>query len=163
MPKYEIMTILDPKAEMSVLDNLLKTVFGQNSTEKLQKLEITNLAYPIRKAKTAQYFLVNLAAPSKLIGEFVRRANITKVIWRYLIVNLDSEKGLKHKPKIRNRAKKFTIKRDFLEKPAFKINNPKQRLEQNRQKQPYYNKLKNSKFITKDKEQNLNQKTQSAN
>lgn len=129
MPKYEIMTILDPKAEMAIIDNLLKTVFGDNSTEKLHKLETTNLAYPIRKSKIAQYFLVELNAPTNLIEEFVRRANITREIWRYLIVNLDSEKGLNKKPKIRERNRKYTPRRDRFDKPNFR-GNPKSRFDQ---------------------------------
>lgn len=146
MPKYEIMTILDPKAEMSTLDNLLSTVFGQNSTQKLRKLETTNLAYPIRKTKTAQYFLISLVAEPNLIEEFVRRANITKTIWRYLVVNLDSEKGLNQKPKTKDRSKRFAPKRERLEKPVFKIN-VKPRSEQTNQNQSY----------TQDQNQSQNQ------
>lgn len=118
MPKYEIMVILDPKAESSVLENLFSVAFGQNSTKKLQKLEQTNLAYPIRKSQTAQYFLADLEIEPNLIEEFIRRANITKSIWRFLIINLDSEKGFGKKPKQRpNRVWKQNQTRENSTRP----------------------------------------------
>ncbi|MDW2929433.1 30S ribosomal protein S6 [Mesomycoplasma ovipneumoniae] len=120
MPKYEIMTILDPKAEATILENLLSAIFSQNSSYKLVKLENSSLAYPIKKSKTAQYFLINLDSPANLIEEFVRRANITKSIWRYLIINLDSEKGFNQKPKNSDRHKRTNPRRDHSDRPNFK-------------------------------------------
>ncbi|MDW2924706.1 30S ribosomal protein S6 [Mesomycoplasma ovipneumoniae] len=120
MPKYEIMTILDPKAEATILENLLSAIFSQNSSYKLVKLENSSLAYPIKKSKTAQYFLINLDSPANLIEEFVRRANITKSIWRYLIINLDSEKGFNQKPKNSDRHKRTNVRRDHSDRPNFK-------------------------------------------
>ncbi|MBG0730687.1 30S ribosomal protein S6 [Mycoplasma sp. 'Moose RK'] len=120
MPKYEIMVILDPKAESSVLENLFSTVFGNQAAKKLQKLELTNLAYPIKKSLTGQYFLANLLIQTDLIDEFIRRANITKTVWRYLIINLDSEKGFGKKPKPRmNRVWKPGLKRENGDRQYF--------------------------------------------
>ncbi|WP_341491616.1 30S ribosomal protein S6 [Mesomycoplasma ovipneumoniae] len=130
MPKYEIMTILDPKAEATILENLLSTTFSQNSSYKLVKLENSSLAYPIKKSKTAQYFLINLDSPANLIEEFVRRANITKSIWRYLIINLDSEKGFNQKPKNTDRHKRTNPRRDHSDRPNFK-SAPRTRQDQN--------------------------------
>ncbi|MHA0297406.1 30S ribosomal protein S6 [Mesomycoplasma ovipneumoniae] len=130
MPKYEIMTILDPKAEATILENLLSAIFSQNSSYKLVKLENSSLAYPIKKSKTAQYFLINLDSPANLIEEFVRRANITKSIWRYLIINLDSEKGFNQKPKNADRHKRANVRRDHSDRPNFK-SAPRPRQDQN--------------------------------
>ncbi|MDW2930576.1 30S ribosomal protein S6 [Mesomycoplasma ovipneumoniae] len=130
MPKYEIMTILDPKAEATILENLLSAIFSQNSSYKLVKLENSSLAYPIKKSKTAQYFLINLDSPANLIEEFVRRANITKSIWRYLIINLDSEKGFNQKPKNSDRHKRTNARRDHSDRPNFK-SAPRARQDQN--------------------------------
>ncbi|WP_337896512.1 30S ribosomal protein S6 [Mesomycoplasma ovipneumoniae] len=130
MPKYEIMTILDPKAEATILENLLSAIFSQNSSYKLVKLENSSLAYPIKKSKTAQYFLINLDSPANLIEEFVRRANITKSIWRYLIINLDSEKGFNQKPKNSDRHKRTNARRDHSDRPNFK-SAPRPRQDQN--------------------------------
>ncbi|WP_053240177.1 30S ribosomal protein S6 [Mesomycoplasma ovipneumoniae] len=130
MPKYEIMTILDPKAEATILENLLSAIFSQNSSYKLVKLENSSLAYPIKKSKTAQYFLINLDSPANLIEEFVRRANITKSIWRYLIINLDSEKGFNQKPKNSDRHKRTNARRDHSDRPNFK-SAPRTRQDQN--------------------------------
>ncbi|WP_341517609.1 30S ribosomal protein S6 [Mesomycoplasma ovipneumoniae] len=130
MPKYEIMTILDPKAEATILENLLSAIFSQNSSYKLVKLENSSLAYPIKKSKTAQYFLINLDSPANLIEEFVRRANITKSIWRYLIINLDSEKGFNQKPKNSDRHKRTNVRRDHSDRPNFK-SAPRARQDQN--------------------------------
>ncbi|MDW2926442.1 30S ribosomal protein S6 [Mesomycoplasma ovipneumoniae] len=130
MPKYEIMTILDPKAEATILENLLSAIFSQNSSYKLVKLENSSLAYPIKKSKTAQYFLINLDSPANLIEEFVRRANITKSIWRYLIINLDSEKGFNQKPKNSDRHKRTNPRRDHSDRPNFK-SAPRTRQDQN--------------------------------
>ncbi|MDO6856105.1 30S ribosomal protein S6 [Mesomycoplasma ovipneumoniae] len=130
MPKYEIMTILDPKAEATILENLLSAIFSQNSSYKLVKLENSSLAYPIKKSKTAQYFLINLDSPANLIEEFVRRANITKSIWRYLIINLDSEKGFNQKPKNYDRHKRTNVRRDHSDRPNFK-SAPRARQDQN--------------------------------
>ncbi|WP_337902953.1 30S ribosomal protein S6 [Mesomycoplasma ovipneumoniae] len=130
MPKYEIMTILDPKAEATILENLLSAIFSQNSSYKLVKLENSSLAYPIKKSKTAQYFLINLDSPANLIEEFVRRANITKSIWRYLIINLDSEKGFNQKPKNSDRHKRTNVRCDHSDRPNFK-SAPRTRQDQN--------------------------------
>ncbi|MHA0315147.1 30S ribosomal protein S6 [Mesomycoplasma ovipneumoniae] len=130
MPKYEIMTILDPKAEATILENLLSAIYSQNSSYKLVKLENSSLAYPIKKSKTAQYFLINLDSPANLIEEFVRRANITKSIWRYLIINLDSEKGFNQKPKNADRHKRANARRDHSDRPNFK-SAPRTRQDQN--------------------------------
>ncbi|MHA0298008.1 30S ribosomal protein S6 [Mesomycoplasma ovipneumoniae] len=130
MPKYEIMTILDPKAEATILENLLSAIYSQNSSYKLVKLENSSLAYPIKKSKTAQYFLINLDSPANLIEEFVRRANITKSIWRYLIINLDSEKGFNQKPKNSDRHKRTNARRDHSDRPNFK-SAPRPRQDQN--------------------------------
>ncbi|UUD36628.1 30S ribosomal protein S6 [Mycoplasmopsis citelli] len=92
MSKYEIMIIVDPKADLALAQKLLKEVFGKN-VEKAQKLERTELAYKINNAQHAQYLLAEVQSEPSLIAEFTRKANIVKEIWRYLVLNLDTERG----------------------------------------------------------------------
>lgn len=98
MSKYEIMIMIDPKQDVEVVSSLIKEVFAKPA-QKIEKLPISELAYEINKSKTAQYVLVHVDANGDEIKEFRRKANILKTIWRYLAINLDSEKGLVKKPK----------------------------------------------------------------
>ncbi|WP_025755601.1 30S ribosomal protein S6 [Mycoplasmopsis cricetuli] len=93
MSKYEIMIIVNPKVNISVAKDLLESVFSKGIS-KVEKLEKTKLAYEIKKSKQAQYLLAEVNSNPELISEFTRRANnINKEIWRYLVINLDTEKG----------------------------------------------------------------------
>ncbi|APJ38613.1 30S ribosomal protein S6 [Mycoplasmopsis pullorum] len=114
MSKYEIMLIVDPKADASVATNLLNEVFGKD-VKKAEKLELTELAYPINKSKHAQYVYAEVETNPANIAEFTRKANILKTLWRQLVINLDSEKGYGKEVKV-----KKTSKRDssFAKKPA---------------------------------------------
>ncbi|MBN0919095.1 30S ribosomal protein S6 [[Mycoplasma] gypis] len=114
MAKYEIMLILSSTANESVATDLLKDVFAQKADVK--KLEETQLAYPIKKQTTAQYFLVNLEAAAEEVKEFGRRANLVKEVLRTLVINLDTEKALQRKEK-NNRFKKNAKARKSDRKP----------------------------------------------
>lgn len=96
MAKYEIMLVLDPKEDLAVAEKIAKDVFG-NGVQKVEKLERTELAYEINKSKTGMFVLMNVETEESNIAEFVRRTNIQKTIWRALVINLDSEKGLNRK------------------------------------------------------------------
>ncbi|VEU77797.1 30S ribosomal protein S6 [Mycoplasmopsis columbinasalis] len=109
MSKYEIILILDPKAEDKVGFNLVNDVFGQAQVSKAEKMQITDLAYPIHSSHKAQFLNFLVKSPSHLIAEFVRRANIVKEIWKHLVVNLDTEKGYGKERKV---FKKHFVKRD---------------------------------------------------
>ncbi|WP_036464819.1 30S ribosomal protein S6 [Mycoplasmopsis sturni] len=104
MSKYEIMMIVDPKADIAIAEKLLKEVFGKG-VQKAEKLERTDLAYEINKSKQAQYLLAEITSPSDLIAEFTRKANILKEIWRFLVINLDTEKGFGKEFKVLGRKK----------------------------------------------------------
>ncbi|UUM19590.1 MULTISPECIES: 30S ribosomal protein S6 [unclassified Mycoplasma] len=92
MTKYEIMMIVDPKANLEIAQKLLVDVFEKKVT-KVEKLERTELAYKINNAQNAQYLLAQIECESTLVSEFTRKANIVKEIWRYLVLNLDTERG----------------------------------------------------------------------
>ncbi|QJB71083.1 30S ribosomal protein S6 [Mycoplasma sp. 1654_15] len=95
MSKYEIMTVLAPGTELKVIEDILKSVFSAKNIEKFEKLERTELAYEIKKHKQGIFVLANVKAEESLIEEFVRRANILKKqILRFLVINLDSERGI---------------------------------------------------------------------
>lgn len=110
MPKYEIMLILDPKSDLKVVETLVHDVF-KNGVESVKKFDRTQLAYPIKNSTTALYALVSVNAEPNSIEEFTRKANINQSIWRFLTINLDSER--KHKIK---KHFKFSNKRDDRKK-----------------------------------------------
>ncbi|MHA3838550.1 30S ribosomal protein S6 [Mycoplasma sp. VS276A1] len=111
MNKYEIMSIVNPKADVKVLNDLLTEVFGKG-VSKVEKLEKNELAYEINKSKHAQYVLAYVEAEGKAIAEFTRRSNIVKDIWRVLVINLDTEKGFNKKAddKAKSRGRKRVAK-----------------------------------------------------
>jgi len=94
MPNYEIMLILDPKSDVSVADTIAKDVFGKG-VKKSEKMDRTELAYTINNSNTAIYMLMNIDTEPQNIAEFNRKVNITKDIWRALVINLDEEKANK--------------------------------------------------------------------
>ncbi|MBU4690697.1 30S ribosomal protein S6 [Mycoplasma sp. ES3157-GEN-MYC] len=94
MHKYEIMMLLDPKANHEIGFELVESVFGKSNIIKAEKLENTTLAYPVNHSTQGQYLLIQLNGEASLVAEFVRRSNISKEIWRQLVINLDTEKGL---------------------------------------------------------------------
>lgn len=96
MNKYEIMMIVSPKADVKVAFDLLSEVFGKG-VSKAEKLENNRLAYEINKSEFGQYVLASVETNGSNIAEFTRRTNIIKEIWRALVINLDTEKGLSSK------------------------------------------------------------------
>lgn len=99
MSNYEIMLILDPKSDDKIITEIANSSFLTSKEFEIKKLERTELAYEIKKSKTAFYYLVTAKATGDEINEFLRKANIAKNIWRTLSINLDSEKGLNRKAK----------------------------------------------------------------
>lgn len=116
MHKYEIMMILDPKADAKKSIDLVESIFKKSNVKKAEKLERTDLAYPIKGSLKAQYLLFEIEAESHLIAELTRRVNISKDIWRHLAINLDSERGYGKVKKESHRAK-------YEEKKEFKKSN----------------------------------------
>lgn len=96
MAKYEIILVLAPTENISLAEKIAKDVFGEG-VKKVEKLERTELAYTINKSNTGIFVLLNVETEEENIAEFVRRTNIQKTIWRTLVINLDSEKGLNRK------------------------------------------------------------------
>lgn len=111
MPKYEIMLILDSKADEGIVSKISNDVFkaGKPVVEKLPR---TELAYEINGAKTAKYFLIKVDTQPSDIKEFTRKANIEKAIWRFMAINLDTEKKDK-KPR-----KNFKRREESTEAPV---------------------------------------------
>ncbi|WP_435129372.1 30S ribosomal protein S6 [Mycoplasma sp. 6243] len=107
MFKYEIMMIVNPKADVKVAFDLLSEVFGKG-IKKAEKLERHELAYEINKSKHAQYVLAHVEADAKAPAEFTRRANIIKDIWRTLLINLDTERGMHPKKEVKQSKPKRT-------------------------------------------------------
>lgn len=114
MSKYEIMLILDPSSSTQIAQEICDATFKSSKDLKVAKLENTELAYKINKSKTAIYVLINVSASGEEIIEFTRKCNITKTIWRQLVINLDSEKGLNRK------ANPKKVKKPFVKKPYVK-------------------------------------------
>lgn len=100
MNKYEIMLILDPAADALQATQIVETAFGKTAVKKAEKLELSNLAYPINKSLKAQYMVYLVEGEASKVAEFTRRSNIAKFIWRQLVINLDSEKGFNKSKKV---------------------------------------------------------------
>ncbi|AAT27713.1 30S ribosomal protein S6 [[Mycoplasma] mobile] len=107
--KYEILIMTDPKEEKSVIEKFTNQIFKK--IEKFEQLERTELAYKVNHSSTAHYFLVNVEAKGPEITEFNRRANISKTIWRTMVINLDTEKYLSKKASEKKFTKKITADR----------------------------------------------------
>ncbi|WP_029906243.1 30S ribosomal protein S6 [Mycoplasmopsis opalescens] len=111
MQKYEILMILDPKAEASVATELVSGIFGKENIKKSEQLERTDLAYAINGSKKGIYMLFEVESASELIAEFTRRCNILKTVWRQIVINLDNEKKmLSEKKSKKYERKSFTKK-----------------------------------------------------
>ncbi|MGV2393596.1 UNVERIFIED_CONTAM: 30S ribosomal protein S6 [Campylobacter lari] len=80
MNKYEIMLILDPAAEALNATQIVESAFGKSAVKKAEKLELSNLAYPINKSLKAQYMVYSVEAEANKVAEFTRKSNITKYI-----------------------------------------------------------------------------------
>ncbi|WP_033161216.1 30S ribosomal protein S6 [[Mycoplasma] collis] len=126
--KYEIMILLSPNEDISVAKKLVNEVFGEKSVTLFEKMEDNKLKYEINNSKIATRVLVQLETDRENISEFTRKANIFKTIWRTLVINLDTEKGLhkKAKPfvekrKAKNFENKFAKSNNFSFKPKDKI------------------------------------------
>lgn len=104
MSNYEIMILTNTEMLESDLTKLLTSTLKVKDV-KLNKLERNELVYPIKKQTRANYYVVNLKIDPSLIAKLTRKFNIAKLILRYLIINLDTEKGLK--PKKASRFNKF--------------------------------------------------------
>jgi small subunit ribosomal protein S6 len=77
MPKYEIMTITDPKYKSEDTKAFFEKIFGKDLI-KFKKLENNKLAYEINKSKIGTYFLVEVNSNGETITEFRRKVNIDK-------------------------------------------------------------------------------------
>lgn len=119
MPKYEIMLILDPKEDIKIANTIAKDAFG-SSFSGFEKMDRTELAYPINNSTTATYLLSEFEADSKGVAEFTRKVNITKSIWRQLIINLSEEKSNKvPRPRKPRFSKSDKFKKEVPKKPEF--------------------------------------------
>ncbi|AWX69449.1 30S ribosomal protein S6 [[Mycoplasma] anseris] len=105
MSNYEIMILTNPQATDQEVKELLLSVLDPKNT-KIEKLERTELAYSINKLTRASYYLINAKLEPQVIAELTRKLNINKFVIRSLIINLDSEKGMKPR-KMRKATRKF--------------------------------------------------------
>ncbi|MGX9364267.1 MULTISPECIES: 30S ribosomal protein S6 [unclassified Mycoplasma] len=136
MSKYEIMILVNPTSTEESVKDLIFSVLDEKNT-KFERLERTELAYPINKLTRATYFLILTSAQPELIKELTRKFNIDKSIIRSLIINLNSEKGLKPR-----KQRRFT-KRNFENRRSFDKNENKEATSndrRNEQRRPYIKK-----------------------
>ncbi|MGX9394901.1 30S ribosomal protein S6 [Mycoplasma sp. 1781] len=136
MSKYEIMILVNPTSTEESVKDLIFSVLDEKNT-KFERLERTELAYPINKLTRATYFLILTSAQPELIKELTRKFNIDKSIIRSLIINLNSEKGLKPR-----KQRRFT-KRNFENRRPFDKNESKEATSndrRNEQRRPYIKK-----------------------
>ncbi|MBU4691195.1 30S ribosomal protein S6 [Mycoplasma zalophi] len=115
MNKYEIMLLVHSTASQEEVEKFVNEIF--KSKKELTKLERTQLAYPIKKVNTAQYFVLNVEASAEEIKEFNRREVLNKSILRTLVINLDTEKPLQRKPKTSKARRPKFVPRSNDKKP----------------------------------------------
>ncbi len=95
MNKYEIMLIVRPDIEESLLKNTVKemekTLTDNKATITLSKeLGQKEFAYEIKKFKSGYYYLYNIeTSDDTCIKEFDRVARINENVVRHLILNMD--------------------------------------------------------------------------
>ena len=92
MSNYEILLIVNPKADVQVAKTVAEKAFGAKQIKKAEKYNRTELAYPINGVNKAIYFLIEVNTTPEKLTEFVRLSNIEKNIWRHMIINLESER-----------------------------------------------------------------------
>ncbi|MGZ9414647.1 30S ribosomal protein S6 [Mycoplasma sp. 1012] len=146
MAKYEIMLILAPTEDVALAEKIAKEVFS-NGVKSVEKLDRTELAYPINKSKTGIFVLMNVESEESKIAEFVRKTNIQKTIWRSLVVNLDTEKGLNRKVKPKKRKLSF-----FKNQQNSKENSNSENSEQNKETKAEEKKVVKRTRVTKKTE-----------
>ncbi len=142
MSKYEIMLMLDPKENIEFVSKLVEEVFA-GKADKIEKLPFTELAYPVNKSTVATYVLININATGDEVKEFRRRANISKTVWRELIINLDKERGFAPKPK--SKYKLWAEAKEEQKRNAFEALQAQRRAERAERMQQYKDRAEKAK------------------
>ena len=95
MENYEIMFIVKPTLEESVikdtvkaLETIITDMKGKVTTKDMGKRE---LAYPIKKEISGCYYLFTVEAKHEAIAEFDRKIRLNENILRHQIIKLDEE------------------------------------------------------------------------
>ena len=95
MRNYEIMFIVRPDVEETVVKNTVKAL-EKVLTDRKAKITLSKelgqkeFAYEIKKFKSGFYFLYNIEAnDDEAIKEFDRVAKLDETVVRHLILNLD--------------------------------------------------------------------------
>lgn len=95
MRNYEIMFIVRPDVEETVVKNTVKSL-EKVLTDRKAKITLSKelgqkeFAYEIKKFKSGFYFLYNIEANGdEAIKEFDRVAKLDETVVRHLILNLD--------------------------------------------------------------------------
>lgn len=95
MKNYEIMFIVRPDVEETVVKNTVKTLEKVLTDQKAKitlskELGQKEFAYEIKKFKSGYYFLYNIEAKDDAaIKEFDRVSRIDENVVRHLVINLD--------------------------------------------------------------------------
>ena len=95
MKNYEIMFIVRPDVEETVVKNTVKTLEKVLTDHKAKitlskELGQKEFAYEIKKLKSGYYFLYNIEAKDDAaIKEFDRVSRIDENVVRHLVINLD--------------------------------------------------------------------------
>lgn len=95
MKNYEIMFIVRPDVEETVVKNTVKSL-EKVLTDRKAKITLSKelgqkeFAYEIKKFKSGFYFLYNIEANTdEAIKEFDRVARLDETVVRHLVLNLD--------------------------------------------------------------------------
>ncbi len=94
MPYYESVYIARPDistAQVDALTESLTSIVGENggTVTKNEYWGLKNLAYRIKKNRKGHYTLMNIDAPSAVIGELERNMRINEDVLRYMTIRVD--------------------------------------------------------------------------
>lgn len=90
---YEITLILNPNSREEELHNFIKNSLP-NVDYSIEALGERELAYKVKGKTSAPYYVVDVLSDTENIRNFQRRATFNKDILRFLVINIDKEKGL---------------------------------------------------------------------
>lgn len=87
---YEITFLLNDESETKNIKSLLESLEGKVAEEKAWGER--ELAYPVKKLRTAKYFTWTFTIPPKNLAELKRKLNFNEKLLRYLLLKLDEKK-----------------------------------------------------------------------
>lgn len=88
---YDLIFLLNEEAELKTIKDLVKSLEGKITQE--DNWGKKNLAYPIKKNKTANFYYWNIEIITKNLLDLKKKLNFNDKIIRYLLLKTDKPKN----------------------------------------------------------------------